>query len=397
MSSTKWINNDTGSWVISTGYSVPVALTRAQMVEFINAVNTITSTSLVWGDVTKWLTSCSYYPIALVPDASPLLTESKYTNLQAGGVKYTGIPNSGLLPAKAIQSGFFMGQWKYPAVTSYLDYEPYTVCEIYLPFYGFIKPKIADIQGKYIQFRMYVDFQTGMAQYVVGVSANEMEVPNSPYTYGMDDTYTRIIGTYAFQLGISVSMSSTGWLEQVRNIILSTGKAVAGAVVGATMPATTTTTTQESYTITSKARNKSTGRLVTRGTHNEELSGTTETVHNNPGTGVNTAIQTAFNVASYLEYTPRGVCSNNGTLNINTSNVIKIIRRKVYTTLTADPVNNMTYRHLKGLPLGNTYQLSSLTGFTTVSNIHLEGGGFNTITHTEKQMIEVLLKGGVIL
>ena len=62
--------------------------------------------------------------------------------------------------------------------------------------------------------------------------------------------------------------------------------------------------------------------------------------------------------------------------------------------LMPSPVINSNYGMELGFPLMERVTLDTLTGFTEIGEVHLEG--FSTATTEEKQKIESLLKGGVI-
>ena len=386
-----WINNLVGSLVGQTGFAKGVVLTRTQALALPDTVNEITATSLLFGDATKWLLSLKYYPITFYSGVA-----NNYDTLVAGGVTYHNNNQfyAGTLPSYALQGGYTLGEYAYPAAESFLDYEPYTVAEVYLPYYGYAKLKIADVQGKYIQFRMYVDFQTGVAQHVVGVSASSIESPNAPYAWGTDDSGTRILATYSFQLGHDLPITSEGWINASRNIIMAGAKAAVSIASGGLLSGIPTGSGTSEATVKTTERNPATGRQITTGT--ERVSSTHESYTNYAHRGANTAIETGFTALSCLAATPANVSSNDTVLNLNTSQSVKVIRRKSLTTQTSY-FENLTLNHLRGLPLGDTYTLSSLSGFTTVSDIHLEGSAFAKATSTEMNMIKQALGAGVIL
>lgn len=391
-----WLNNHIGSVVTQTGFTSAVVMTRSQLLQFAEVSNLVTPTALVFGDIYKWLLQIMYFPIQFKP---AIRTDGiTKNNLRAGGILYEGAENQGYLDGDALTSGYTLGEYLYPACSSFLDYEPYKTVEVFLPYYGFVPLKISDIQGKYIQFRMYVDFLTGMAQYAIGVNGSSVSTPNAPYCYGANDKYTRIIGTYNFQLGTAIPISNTGIIDSSRNIILGVAKAAvsvaSGIVMGGVPSATQTATTTETNTWTT--RNPNTGRQVTSQKVSRNVTSKSSTYHNNAHSAVNTAIETGAMVLGNLSSTPHTTTTNNAALNINLSQSVFIITRRVQSTQ-LDYFGNLRLNHLKGLPLGDTYQLKNLHGFTTVSDIQLEGDGFKTATSYEKDLLMSAVSSGVIL
>lgn len=385
MSKQKWLTNAGGSWRAESSMNSKVVLTPHQVNELATSANTVTVSSLVFGDYAKWCASLIYYPIILISDAG-----DNY-KLNAGGIEYSA-PIAGLIPVNA-EFGFTLGEYKYPTASSYWGYEPYTKLEVYLPYYGFTGIKIADVQGQYMQFRLYVDWDTGQAQYVIGVNPESVSVPIPPYAIGIDDTNTKILGTYNFQLGVNVPIGTTNFNEVVRNTILGVGKAA--ATIGASfatesMP--TSRTTETDRTVRTK-RNAKTGRQKTMSTKVREKESASYT----SGTGqrLNTAINTATTVLGNLSFSTRGITSNNGSLNNNLCPSVALVVTKAKTAINA--FSNDNYKHLVGLPTCQFYTLGNCHGFTKVSDIHLESAGFRGATQVELAELESLVYQGIIL
>lgn len=394
--SKKWLNNYTGSAVTQTGFSRSVVMTRPQLLQFAGVSNVITPSSLVFGDIQKWLTQLMYFPIQFKPDIKT--TGVTRDNLRAGGVLYKGAENQGYLDGTLLTSGYTLGEYHFPRATSFLHYEPYRTVEAFLPYYGLVPLKISDIQDKYIQFRLYVDFLTGMAQYVIGVNRASVSTPRAPYCYGADDKDTRIIGTYNFQLGTPIPLTSTGVSDSMRNIVLGVGKAALSIATGALLadiPASTRTTTGTDVTKWT-TRNKKTGRQITSRKKIRDTERESVTRYNNVHDAVNTAIDTGAIVLGNLAATPYTMTTNNAALNINLAQSVFIIIRQSKTTQ-LNYFTNARLNHLKGLPVGDTYQLKELHGFTTVSNLQLENEGFNTATSSEMGMLMAETVNGIIL
>ena len=339
--------------------------------------------SAIFGDYTKWCSSLQFYPFKIN------ISNTTY-KLSVGGVQSSKILCNGLIPVQA-EFGYTLGQIYYPAPSSYLDYEPFTKVEVWLPFYGFTELRIADIAGKYIQFRLYVDFHSGSAQYVIGVTDNSLEFPNTPFAIGIDDTNTRIIGTCVFQLGYTVPLGSTGLSDTIRNVALAGIKGAASLVTGGLINSITGGA-QTSKTITTTTSKNAEGKQITA-----ERESTTTTEHDsnyNTVERIGTTMKTAQNVLESLNVRPSVDRSNNTIINGSTCTSIVIVKRKVKPSV---DITTQEFRHLYGLPVGNVKQINTVHGYTEISAINFEGTGFGNATNKELAMLEDMVSRGIIL
>lgn len=339
--------------------------------------------SAIFGDYTKWCSSLQFYPFKIN------ISNTTY-KLSVGGVQSSKILCNGLIPTNA-EFGYTLGQIYYPAPSSYLDYEPFTKVEVWLPFYGFTELRIADIAGKYIQFRLYVDFHSGSAQYVIGVTDNALEFTDLPFAISVDDTNTRIIGTCVFQLGYTIPLGSTGLAETVRNLTLSVIKGAASFATGAIVGGITGGA-QTSKTITTTTSKNAEGKQITA-----ERESTTTTEHDsnyNTIERVGTTMKSAQNVLESLNVRPNVDRSNNTIINGSTCTSIVIVKRKVKPSV---DITTQEFRHLYGLPVGNVKQINTVHGYTEISAINFEGTGFGNATNKELAMLEDMVSRGIIL
>ena len=339
--------------------------------------------SAIFGDYTKWCSSLQFYPFKIN------ISNTTY-KLSVGGVQSSKILCNGLIPVKA-EFGYTLGQIYYPVPSSYLDYEPFTKVEVWLPFYGFTELRIADIAGKYIQFRLYIDFHSGSAQYVIGVTDNALEFTDLPFAITVDDTNTRIIGTCVFQLGYTIPLGSTGLADTVRNLTLTGIKAAASFATGAIVGGITGGA-QTSKTITTTTSKNAEGKQITA-----ERESTTTTEHDsnyNTIERVGTTMKTAQNVLESLNVRPSVDRSNNTIINSSTCTSIVIVKRKVKPSV---DITTQEFRHLYGLPVGNVKQINTVHGYTEISAINFEGTGFGNATNKELAMLEDMVSRGIIL
>ena len=339
--------------------------------------------SAIFGDYTKWCSSLQFYPFKIN------ISNTTY-KLSVGGVQSSKIFCNGLIPVKA-EFGYTLGQIYYPAPSSYLDYEPFTKVEVWLPFYGFTELRIADIAGKYIQFRLYIDFHSGSAQYVIGVTDNALEFTDLPFAISVDDTNTRIIGTCVFQLGYTIPLGSTGLADTVRNLTMAGIKAAASFATGAIVGGITGGA-QTSKTITTTTSKNAEGKQITA-----ERESTTTTEHDsnyNTVERIGTTMKTAQNVLESLNVRPSVDRSNNTIINGSTCTSIVIVKRKVKPSV---DITTQEFRHLYGLPVGNVKQINTVHGYTEISAINFEGTGFGNATNKELAMLEDMVSRGIIL
>ena len=339
--------------------------------------------SAFFGDYNKWCFSLQFYPYEINRN-SPLYQFEVFTN-KSDKILCRGIPT--------IEEdwGYILGQYKYPAITSYLDYEPFTKVEVWLPFYGFTELRIADIADKYIQFMLFVDYHSGAAQYVIGVTDNEQTYNNQPFTLTGLPTDARIIGTCVFQLGYTVPLGSTGLSDTIRNVALAGIKGAASLVTGGLINSITGGA-QTSKTITTTTSKNAEGKQITA-----ERESTTTTEHDsnyNTVEKVGTTIKMAQNVIESLNVRPIVERSNNTIINSSTCTSIVIVKRKVKPSV---DITTQEFRHLYGLPVGNVKQINTVHGYTEISAINFEGTGFGNATNKELAMLEDMVSRGIIL
>lgn len=237
---------------------------------------------------------------------------------------------------KDISNYYLLGKFKINK-TSYLDVEPYSTYEIYLPFVDYVTLKSSDILGYEIRIYYVFDFANGTAKAII-------------YNHDLD----YVISSYNAVIGISIPVNRTN-AQQLNdakiqagiNIATSTlagviGGAVKGGVVGAVIGGVAGATVSTIKTVETLAfmHDKAT-----------------------------TSMRSGFD----------GVYSTLDIFIKKTKYVIKDIN---------------DYAAYFGKPLNQRYKLSDLTGYTKISDIHLDN---LDATNNEKTLIENLLKEGIIL
>lgn len=359
--------------------------------------------SVVFGEYTKWCSSLTWYPFNII-HYNPNPNSRKH--LSVGGVESTDIYCRDVLPIEA-DFGYFLGSYHYPEATSFTDYEPYTRLQLWLPFYGLADLKIAEVQGKYIQIRLYIDFATGQAQYVIGVNPNNVTCSTEPFlrrkvngtTYAVDDTNTRIIGTYVFNIGYDIPITSSGMANTLRNISMATLKGA--ATIGASAVASATgadkvrsSRNEYEHTLINSQNTSGRGRKTATVERNQH----TDQVTNYSGYArqkrISTASETAVAVLEGMAMNPQVDKCTSSILNSATCRSVMVIKRKVVPTVDRTSIE---YLRFYGAPLGQVKTLGDLTGYTEVSEIHFEGEGFSQATAKEISMLEQAFSDGVIL
>lgn len=388
-----WISDDRADGFL-TLFNSSVALDANGVYELSRKQFSPSFSEVVFGEFTRWCTGLVFFPFDLT---LPPLSGEVQSKLRIG-------PNVLDVPCWYIKGdnyyGYTLGEYycnrKY---NDFRDYEPYTTIQIYLPYYGFIDVNPADVNDKYIQFILNVDFSTGQAMYIVGVNANSVARRNSPYISGLDDdSNTIIIGKYIFNIGTSIPLSQTGMAEMLRNVSMAAISGVLSAaghaaVASAGLATTTATSRTVNKTVTT-ARNVRTGRQITTGTNTQTFDRNVEYDASNyqRGRAVNSCFEAAADSLNAMTLRPSTDRANNPLVDFNCSTYIKVVRR--YSRV-IDVEEG--YSSLYGKPLGEVKLLSNMRGYTEVSAIHFEGEGFSSATNQELAMIESEFADGVIL
>ncbi len=372
------------------------------------AIDIPTLTEAFFGDITKWSASLLYLPFYIQDLKAGQFLKTPYAN-------YIQIM-AGELDILTETGGYTLGEYYCASLRgtnispSFLDYEPYSKLEVYLPYYGFAELKIADVLNKYIQFRLRVDFKTGQATYYIGVNESSVSQPNAPKWDMENDINTRIISTYVFQLGYNFPIGRTDAADNLRNMLSSAIKTA--AIVGAsyiapalgagisttevltettTAPSTTTQTVQGGKR-TKKGGSPNIVSTTEGGAQSQTKHITTNTQSQFIAQRVNACFEGAGEALSNLGLRTQTDKPNNSFADGVGARQVKIIRK--FSRLVP---RDESFGKLYGFPVGEVRKLNTLSGYTEISNIHIEGEGFETATHTEIAMLNKLLSDGVIL
>lgn len=283
-----------------------------------------------------------------------------------------------------------------PHFNNFADYKGYTQIKVYLPQLGFVEVDVNECMGKWLQFRLIIDFYSGKGLHVIGVSNNSITSANSPYANYEEDKDIRALGTYECSLGIEIPLGTSNAGDIRRNILLGTIKT--GLAVGVASytnslpPSTTTTSTVKTYDVQ--------GRGTRKGSRMKQIKSGTETttkttVHNKPvdkSKPIAEAIEGSVDTLNRMSAGGSSDRVNDSGLLWSLTDQVKVViyRPKLLPTV-------KSYGALYGYPLGEVKYLSEIHGYTEVNNIHFEGVGFETITQKEIAMLEEIFSNGVII
>lgn len=232
---------------------------------------------------------------------------------------------------------------------NYLDYEPYTTVDLFLPYIGSVKLATKDVIGETLHIVYHCDSFSGACVCFIEINSHI---------------------AYSFNGNIITQYPITG--KNFSNIIgslvgLATGLMTANPVSALVAP---TTSNNAEYNV-QKASYDSAKRAEANGQIGVSLA--------------SSAINTAGNIYDSGVARSGNMCSSVGELGVRQP--YAVITRRV-------PIVDANYDTYVGVPYFKTATLSSLSGFTIVEQVQLNG---IVATQGELNEIETLLKGGVIL
>ena len=221
----------------------------------------------------------------------------------------------------------------------YREFEPYSIYELYLPYYGYITLKSSDIHDSLIKVYYSFDFQNASAKINVVNYTKNYVIKSVNANIGVKISVNRTNNQQLFdekvQLGIK---SGIGALTSVASI-------VGGAV------------TKNPYLIA--------GGVTGLGSTATEIASSLVQMHETGSTANNSGIDGLYGSQQ--------------------------VRLKVTKYVTKEPSN---YAHYYGRPLNRTLKLNTLHGYTIIKDIHLEN-----LDATRNEITELLslLTTGIIL
>lgn len=334
-------------------------------------------------------------PMALVPFGSPL-TNMEAIGLEleqpgAGGAKIQGVKvlnrlGSGMAIPSRIEYLSFNVSGKHK---NFLDYEPYTKVQLYLPLIGIVNLDTNSVMNKVVTVYYIFD-------YIGNTVAAEISV--------QDGEVTRILQTETGVLGYNIPYTYINSEEMSRNLaigVAKTGLSIAAGVVGSSYQSTTNTVGNIS------TRNEGNRDVVVGGTNTKSgVSKRNLTYQRNKTEDTNLTSTTSgkrkrtfdmfYGLNSFADTVASSVLK--GNTNIAGTNINYY--ESLTPTLTVTTVSAWYpegFGLYYGYPLKQTKTVGQLigTGFTIFEEIHVDS--VDGATFEEKDMIENYLKEGVLL
>lgn len=384
----KWTNNNFQHFAIrDTDYNKSVCLNRQNLNKITNMFDSIFDGIV---NFTEEISSIQLYPFKILPYSNPTgvnilsTTRGKFNDINVYKIDYSAYYVT-------------LGEYKVnPYFNNFADYKGYTQIKLYLPQLGFVDVDVNECMGRWLQFRLSIDFYSGKGMYIIGVSDNSITFNNPPYPQLNEDEGMRILSTFECDIGIDIPLGKSNVGDIKRNMLLGTIKTLAGvgfaSYTNSLPPSTTTSSSVTTYDIQGKSLSK--GSRMKQIKSGSETT-TKTTVHNKPvdkSKPLSEAVDGSIDVLNRTTIHGNSDRVNDSGLMWSTTGEIKVIiyRPKIL------PINN-DYGSLYGYPLGEVKKLSNISGYTEISNIHFEGDGFETITQKEIAMLEEIISNGIIL
>lgn len=283
----------------------------------------------------------------------------------------------------------------YMDMSTFDRYAPYSKYILWLPWFSFVDIDPTKVANRYLLIRLSVDYQTGQGQYILSTSVNR---PSSNTWYYMKDTDSsaeKVIATYTFNLGIDIPLGESNASDLTRNAVMGAVKSAVGFAAGMALGSAPIATATVSTTIEDTSKGYSRGdykgaRMLQRSENVDTHSEHTTTEHyTNPTKEYSGSVQAGLSALAYNNASGSGDRSNQPML---LWDMPEYPRMLVYRSRIS-PLTD-SFNKLNGSPLGSDCKLSSVGGFTKVSNVHVDG---INATDTELKMIQSMLYQGVVL
>lgn len=334
-------------------------------------------------------------PLALVPYDSPKVTmEAVGLELEqpgSGGTKIQGakvLNKSGTgisIPSRIEYLNFHVDR----KFNTFLDYEPYTKLQLFLPLIGIVNLDTNSVMGKDVKVTYIFDYLGNTVAAEISVVENET---------------VRILQTETGVLGYNIPYTYINSEEMSRNLaigVVKAGLSIGAGVVGSSYQSTTSTVgnvstqNQGSKDVIIKGTNTKTGisklKMGYERSRTEDTDLTTRTSGKHKRT-----FDMFYGLSGFADTLASSVLR--GTTNIAGTNINYY--ESFTPTLTRVTINNWYptgFGVFYGFPLKQTKTIGELigTGFTIFEEIHVDN--VDGATFEEKDMIENYLKEGVLL
>ena len=329
--------------------------------KFIYNATFLNNIKLLFNDVGDYLISCKVYPFSVknfltasvnYQNTDYVIEYMKFANnieIKDGNNHINGTRFKNRLIATVRDVAVYTFNETF---NSFLDYEPYTKYQIYLPYSseGFIDIDVNMYMNKTLRIDLSVNFATGECMYDFRCCDTDSI---------SDEGF--VAETHNGVCGIDVAFSQSNKNEIARNLLL-TGINTTSKLLGVGANA--------SYKTGLRNTSKNLGQFSAIQTAQVALGSTVDIVND---------LHTKFNKSM----------ESSGFLDFIKPQTIYLIKS------TPNVVYPNNYNHEYGRPCGKSLTLGSCVGFTKVGACKLER--FNNITDGELNELEILLKEGVIM
>lgn len=334
------------------------------------------------------ITGITMYPFTISSD----MLESSSSTIKISGIAVNQKGSTSDLTSKRIKNTVTLCaeynlQFPTPEEINFLDYEPFTTYELYVPFVGVVPLTAKMVLGKTITLQYMVDFHTGRAT-----------------VYLNNDTENIFTGSTKIGINVPFGATNEGEMDTARTLgAIKTGLSLGFGMIGTPGREITKTTSAQTTTVSSSAESstprisQSTGRLLkpaqsmsTKET-NIVRGGVTETTsypategRPDPATAVNGILSLASDKHTYLGYS---VAEDFSQFTAPLTPYLIITRTHIH--------DIEDYGHYFGYACAEKIRLGDHHGYCEISNIQMEG--MAGVTAYEIDVIENYLKNGVIL
>lgn len=256
-----------------------------------------------------------------------------------------------------------------PYYNTFLDYEPYSTYELYMPYIGSVQLSAGDIVGHDLVVEYIVSIQTGQA--TCNVYADR-----------------RIIGTYNSQIGIPIALSSSNHYEQKIQIATSAAQMVvtlgAAALTGGASVAATSAGAAGSTAAAAASGSASAAQAAAiRGAASVEAAQTAANAQL-----ASTAMTSAASTGASIMNSSININRGGGYSPDNSLYAPQDIYLMVTRMTPAIPNN---YGEQIGYMSSYSGKVENFTGFLQCGNVI----GTTSATEAENRIIDELLRGGI--
>ena len=224
---------------------------------------------------------------------------------------------------------------------SFLDYEPYSQYEIYLPYIGWISMSADNILNNRIIVYYIVNYVTGLSQVTI-----------------FDTTNNKILYTGGCQLGVKLGVNTTTQREVNDN-------------------------------------RTSNGISLGVGLLTSAVSIIAGAVTYNPVAVAGGVITAGSTVAKFVQNENTNYLRASGSVNSGQAGLYLPQEVRIRKTIMKPKNYNDDYAKLFGKPLNEYRKLNTVHGYTTVGNLHIEN--IASASRTEHDQLKALLEEGIIL